>query len=218
MPSPKASPQPVAEQRLPTLGTGEHYFSPAPSAPSRPSLVRLQLLGLDLSLLSDRGVFSSRRVDAGTLVLLKHSPGPPPTGDILDLGCGYGPVACALAKQAPGATVWALDVNSRAVDLTRANAQRLGLPNVRAVRPEMVPSYVNFSAMWSNPPVRVGKRALQQLLSTWLARLVENASAWLVVSRHLGADSLASWLASQGFAVRRSASKSGYRVLEVRQP
>jgi 16S rRNA (guanine1207-N2)-methyltransferase len=193
----------------------EHYFSPEPAVASEPALVELRLPDVELTLLADRGVFSSRRVDPGTLALLKESPAPPPEGHLLDLGCGYGPIACALAARSPAATVWAIEVNSRALQLTAANAKRLGLANVRPAAPEEVPEAVQFAAIWSNPPVRVGKSALHSLLATWLERLAGGASAWLVVNRHLGGDSLAQWLASEGWAVRRAASKSGYRVLEV---
>jgi 16S rRNA (guanine1207-N2)-methyltransferase len=193
----------------------EHYFSTAPSAPSRPTTVELRLPDMTLALVADRGVFSGERVDPGTLALLRESPAPPRDGDLLDLGCGYGPIACALARRSPAATVWAIDVNSRALELTAANAARLGLINVRAVRPTDVPQGVALAGIWSNPPVRVGKDALHELLSTWLARLSGGSRAWLVVHRHLGSDSLAVWLEDGGWAVCRAASKSGYRVLEV---
>ncbi|HXW82151.1 MAG TPA: methyltransferase [Acidimicrobiales bacterium] len=193
----------------------DHYFAETPSTPSRRVVVDMRLPDMQVNLLADRGVFSGSRVDPGTLTLLRQTPPPPPTGEVLDLGCGYGPVACALAKRAPGATVWAVDVNSRALELASANAVSLGLNNVRAVRPDDVPDEVVFNGIWSNPPVRVGKLALRELLSTWLARLAGDASAWLVVNRHLGSDSLAEWLAAEGWDVRREASKSGYRVLRV---
>jgi 16S rRNA (guanine1207-N2)-methyltransferase len=199
---------------------GDHYFSKQPTAPSSPAVTRLHLPGgLDLPLVTDRGVFSAGHIDPGTRALLRVAPRPPLTGDLLDLGCGYGAIACALAAWSRNATVWALDVNERALALAEANALRLGLTNVRVVEPSQVPEGVLFSGIWSNPPVRVGKVALHELLSTWLPHLAENASAWLVVSRHLGADSLAKWLGSQGWAVQREASKSGYRVLQVgREP
>jgi 16S rRNA (guanine1207-N2)-methyltransferase len=194
----------------------DHYFSATPSVPSQPLTIELRLADLQLRLLSDRGVFSGTRVDLGTRALLRECPPPPATGDLLDLGCGYGPIACALAKRSPDATVWALDVNSRALELTAANAATLGLANVRALHPEEVPADVRFAGIWSNPPIRVGKQALHEMLSTWLARLTEGASAWLVVSQHLGSDSLAAWLQhEEHWRVRRAASKSGYRVLEV---
>lgn len=208
---------PIRLSRMPPQPSGmaDHYFTATPSAPSRPGHVELSLPDMQLELLADRGVFSGGRVDPGTLTLLRESPPPPAVGDLLDLGCGYGPIACALARRSPAATVWAIDVNSRALELTSSNATSLGLANVRSVNPDEVPPGVVFSGIWSNPPVRVGKEALHELLSTWLARLDEGARAWLVVNRHLGSDSLADWLGANGWAVRRAASKSGYRVLEV---
>jgi 16S rRNA (guanine1207-N2)-methyltransferase len=74
---------------------------------------------------------------------------------------------------------------------------------------------VRFTAIFSNPPIRVGKAALHELLSTWLHRLTPEGRAWLVVHKHLGSDSLAAWLAGEGFAVRRLGSRMGYRLLEV---
>jgi 16S rRNA (guanine1207-N2)-methyltransferase len=193
----------------------DHYFTAKPSAPSHPEPVELSLPDMQLTLTADRGVFSGRRVDPGTLALLKESPHPPAGGDLLDLGCGYGPIACALARRSPAATIWAVDVNSRALELTAANAASLGMPNLRTAGPDDIPPSVVFKGIWSNPPIKVGKDALHELLSTWLARLDAGASAWLVVHRHLGSDSLADWLSGKGWAVRRAASKSGYRVLEV---
>jgi len=141
---------------------------------------------------------------------------PPSTGDLLDLGCGYGPIAIALAARAPNARVWAVDVNERALALTIANAEAAGLSNVRAVTPEAVPQRVRFAAIYTNPPVRIGKTALHELLSSWMARLEPAGAAWLVVQRHLGSDSLARWLDEHGHTVSRFASERGYRVLEVR--
>jgi 16S rRNA (guanine1207-N2)-methyltransferase len=194
-----------------------HYFSSQPEAPSRPTTVRLDLPDLSLPLRVDRGVFSAGGVDAGTKVLLLEAPAPPPAGHLLDLGCGYGPIALALATRAPGATVWAVDVNQRALDLTRANAAEAGLDNVRVATPDAVPHDVSFAAIWSNPPVRVGKAILHDLLTTWLARLTPDGRALLVVQKHLGSDSLHRWLSQQGWNVDRLTSRMAYRVLEVRR-
>ena len=195
-----------------------HYFDADPAVPSRPAQVELSLPYFRASLCVDRGVFAAGGVDPGTLELLKTAPGPPPAGDPLDLGCGYGPIACALAHRAPGATVWAVDVNSRALELTARNAAHLGLGGVHPVQPDAVPDSVRFAGIWSNPPVRVGKAALHRLLADWLPRLQPDGSAWLVVHRHLGADSLATWLGGEGWAVTRVASKRGYRILRVVRP
>ena len=156
-------------------------------------------------------------MDAGTELLLRLAGTPPLRGDLLDLGCGYGPIAVTLARRAAGAAVWAVDVNERALQLVRENAAILKLSNVRAVRPEEVPAGVRFAGVWSNPPIRIGKEALHDLLSEWLGRLWPDARGWLVVHKHLGSDSLSSWLAQSGLVVKRRASKQGYRILEVKR-
>jgi 16S rRNA G1207 methylase RsmC len=178
--------------------------------------VFLHVGDLALELQADSGVFGSRAVDLGTLTLLREAPAPPADGDILDLGAGYGPIAIALARQSPKAHVWAVDVNERALELTRANAKAAGTANVTAGLPDEVPPDVRFAAMYSNPPVRIGKAPLHALLQRWLPRLAPGASAYLVVQRNLGSDSLAAWLASEGYEVQRLKSKKGYRVLAVR--
>ena len=179
--------------------------------PSRPSEVRL---GPD-TLLSDRGVFSGDRVDPGTIELLRAVPPPPAAGDLLDLGCGYGPIAVTLAQRAPGATIWAVDTNRRAVELMGKNAARLGLGNIRAMTPEEAPPELRFASIWSNPPIRIGKEALHQLLLDWLGRLTPDGRAYLVVHKHLGGDSLADWLTAAGHGASKLASRKGYRILDV---
>jgi len=178
--------------------------------------VPLLLPDVDLVLTTDRGVFSADRLDRGTRYLLLDGP-PPPDGpvDLLDLGCGYGPIACALSARSPEARVWAVDVNERARDLCRANARNAGLDNVEVVAPDEVPDDVRFDGLWSNPPIRIGKAALHDLLATWLGRLRPGAAAHLVVQRHLGADSLARWLDERGWTTSRRGSRKGFRLLDV---
>jgi len=192
-----------------------HYFDPQPNVASRPSELTLPLPEGGLRLQVDRGVFAARAVDPGTLALLAAAPAPAGGGDLLDLGCGYGPIACALARRSPDATVWALDRNQRALELCRANAAHLGLTNLRVATAEEIPAGLRFRQVWSNPPIRIGKVALRELLVSWLGRLAADGEAWLVVQRHLGADSLAAWLAGEGYQVARHASKRGYRVLHL---
>ncbi len=200
----------------------DHYFTarPASAGDLRPLTVRLG--GRELQLATAAGVFSPDRLDVGTQVLLREAPQPPSHGHLLDLGCGWGPVTLQLALASPAATVWAVDVNERAVDLVRRNAEHAGLANVRACLPDDVPPDVRFAAIWSNPPIRVGKAALHDLLLRWLPRLDDAASAYLVVQKNLGSDSLQRWLADQlaprGFTVARHASAKGFRVLRVTAP
>jgi 16S rRNA G1207 methylase RsmC len=191
-----------------------HYFE-EPTAASAPETIEVVLPDVSFTMTTDRGVFSHGRLDAGTAVLLRTPHPVPPTGHLLDLGCGAGAIAITLALRAPTATVWAVDVNPRARERCAANAAALRLTNVRVEAPDTVPEDVRFAAVWSNPPIRIGKEALHDLLRTWLGRLDPDGRALLVVQRHLGADSLQAWLGEQGHAVTRVASKAGYRVLEV---
>ncbi len=194
----------------------DHYFTADPSAAFRRLPVRAEVWGQKLSLVSGSGVFASGRVDQGTAVLFRETQ--PPTGtSFLDLGCGYGVIALALATAVPGAVVRAVDVNERAVQLTRENADALGVSDrVTASTPDSVPVEERYDEIWSNPPIRVGKAALHDLLLTWLPRLRPEGRALLVVGKNLGADSLQRWLVERGWPTDRLASAKGFRVLEVR--
>ena len=194
----------------------DHYFSARPATPDERHAITVELAGREVSVVTAGGVFSPGHVDLGTRVLLREVPDPPADGDLLDLGCGWGPLALTMALLSPGARVWAVDVNERALDLVRVNAARLGLGNVTAALPDDVPGSVSFAAIWSNPPVRVGKDALHDLLRRWLPRLSPRGEAWLVVGKNLGADPLHRWLADElTLPVARVASAKGFRVLRV---
>lgn len=160
------------------------------------------------------GLFSADGLDHATRLLLEATEPPAGTGRILDLGCGWGPIATLLAVAAPRAETWAVDVVPQALDLTAANAARAGT-TVRACRPDDVPAGLRFDAIWSNPPIRIGKTALRDLLRRWLDRLDADGVAHLVVGKHLGADSLHRWLDDEGYPTRRVASSRGFRVLDV---
>jgi 16S rRNA G1207 methylase RsmC len=198
----------------------EHYFSASPGGELVPRTISVRLAGRDLQLTTANGVFSPERLDVGTSVLLSNVPAPPPGGNLLDLGCGWGPIAISLALESPRATVWAVDVNERSLELVRRNAASLGLTNINAVRPEDVPADAMFTSIWSNPPIRVGKNELHAMLLHWLPRLEPGSDAWLVVQRNLGSDSLQRWLQAElprEFAVLRAATNKGYRVLRCRR-
>lgn len=197
----------------------DHYFTAAPASADERRRVRVRLAGHDVEVEVAPGIFSPGGLDKGTAVLLEEAPAPPTTGTFLDLGCGWGPVALALALCSPAATVWALDVNERALDLTRRNAEALGLGGVHASTADGIPDDVRFDLVRSNPPIRVGKAVLHDLLRSWLPRLAPDGVAHLVVQRNLGSDSLQRWIASDlGMPCTRLTSSKGFRVLEVRQP
>lgn len=199
----------------------EHYFTESPSSEAKTRELSLELAGHEVTVETVSGTFSPTRLDLGTSVLLRHLP-TPPTGDVLDLGCGWGPIALHTGLQAADAEVdlrvWALDVNSRSLETTEKNARRLGLDSIRTVTAEDVPADLEFAAIRSNPPIRIGKEALHELLETWLPRLAPGGRADLVVSKNLGADSLQRWIADmlgEDFTVVRTGSSKGFRVLTV---
>jgi 16S rRNA G1207 methylase RsmC len=197
----------------------EHYFSTSPGSDLVLRTISVRLAGRDLEVTTANGIFSPERIDTGTQVLLSNTPAPPPGGNLLDIGCGWGPIALTLALDSPHATVWAVDVNLRALDLVRRNAEKLGLDNIRAVTPEEVPADVAFTTIWSNPPIRVGKNELHDLLRAWIPRLEAGSDAWLVVQKNLGSDSLHRWLQAElpsDYVVLRAATNKGYRVLRAR--
>lgn len=209
-------------------GPSSQYFARDPSVRSDEADASLALDDLELRFITDRGVFAHGRIDVGTRFLLQESPRPDPSmGAVCDVGCGYGPIAVTLARRSPTTSVWAVDTNARAVSLTARNAEANGCA-VHAVvvderdraidgAPDDVAALdgLRFDAIWSNPPIRIGKAALHSLLTTWLDRLTPDGRAWLVVQRHLGADSLHRWLQEQGWETQRLSSRAGYRLLEV---
>jgi 16S rRNA G1207 methylase RsmC len=165
------------------------------------------------------GIFSPDHIDQGTQILLQHLDEAPPSGNILDIGCGWGPIALSLAVRSPKATIWAVDVNERSLELTAANAAKLGLTNIKTCKPEDVPKDLAFSGIWSNPPIRVGKDILHEILLTWLPRLSAGAEGYLVVQKNLGADSLHRWLEvelPEGFSTIRVETAKSFRVLRVK--
>lgn len=197
----------------------EHYFSETPESELIYRQIRVPLGGELRDLTTSNGIFSPERIDVGTSVLLANTPPAPPGGNLLDLGCGWGPIALTLALASPRATVWAVDVNERALQLVRLNAEKLGITNINACKPADVPADLRFTTIRSNPPIRVGKDELHSMLEMWLPRLEPDSDAWLVVQRNLGSDSLHRWLEGAlpaQFSVVRAATNKGYRVLRVR--
>ncbi|CAN5866383.1 methyltransferase [soil metagenome] len=195
----------------------EHYFSPQPGSPATPAVFEATVWGNRLQMRSAAGVFSHARLDLGTGVLVRSAQPRASARTVLDLGCGTGVLATALGLALPTAQVWAVDVNERARELTVGNLRAHGLAERAHVHdPVEVPGSVRFDEIWSNPPIRIGKRAVHDLLLQWLPRLGAGGRAVLVIGRNLGADSYQRWLGEQDWACDRLASAKGFRVLEVR--
>jgi 16S rRNA (guanine1207-N2)-methyltransferase len=198
----------------------DHYFSTQPGKPEVRRSLKVELDGQIRELETAGGIFSPDGIDKGTAVLLAEVPPPAENGMLLDIGCGWGPIALTMGLKSPGATVVAVDVNERSIALTNDNASAVGLENVRACRPEEVDPALRFQTIWSNPPIRIGKSELHGLLLMWLPRLAPGGSAWMVVQKNLGADSLQRWLAAElppEFSVSRESSAKAFRVLCVQR-
>ncbi|MBD7995890.1 methyltransferase [Arthrobacter sp. Sa2CUA1] len=198
----------------------EHYFSSQPSSPEVRRPLRVTLAGQERTLTTSGGIFSPDGLDKGTQILLSGIPDPAPAGNLLDIGCGWGPIALTMALKSPGAQVYAVDVNERSLGLTRDNAAALGLGNVHALLPDAVDPQLEFETIWSNPPIRVGKEELHALLLQWLPRLAPGGTAWLVVQKNLGSDSLQRWLGENlgtDFAVSRYSTAKSFRILLVKR-
>lgn len=193
-----------------------HYFRNDDTAPLQRRQVTATIWGRELTFTTAGGVFSTDRLDLGTAVLLRTYDPPFGMHRLLDLGCGWGPIAVAVAVLCPDIHLDAVDVNDRALALCAENAAAHGVADrVRALRPEEVEPTATYDEIWSNPPIRIGKEALHDLLLTWLPRLADGGEAKLVVGRNLGADTLQRWLVAQGYPCERAASAKGFRVLRV---
>jgi len=196
----------------------QHYFTSTPDTPERRRTVRVELAGREREVTTANGIFSPDGLDKGTHALLARVPAPPAEGTFLDIGCGWGPIALTLALESPDATVHAVDVNERSLGLTRDNAAALGCSCVVASTPESVDAGIRFDLIWSNPPIRVGKEALHEILLTWLPRLAVGGEAYLVVQKNLGSDSLQAWMErelGEAYEVERFAREKAFRVLRV---
>lgn len=197
--------------------TDEHYFTADPTAAFERETFTCEVWGHELTLVSGAGVFSRGHLDHATAVLFRETE-PPAQGQFLDLGCGYGVIGLAIAAAVPLATVTAVDVNERAISLANENARTLGVEGrFVACTPGAVPTGATYDEIWSNPPIRIGKEALHELLLTWLPRLAPGGRAVMVVGKNLGADSLQRWLGERGWPTERLASAKGFRVLETRR-
>ncbi len=195
-----------------------HYFASSPDGPLVTREITVNLNGNKTQVLTAGGIFSPEHIDQGTQVLLAHIEAANPTGTFLDIGCGWGPISLALALHSPKATIYAIDVNERSLELTKMNADKLGITNIVVCKPEDVPHDVLFDEIWSNPPIRVGKKVLHEILNLWINKLVRGGTARLVVQKNLGSDSLHKWLVEEftpGFESTRIDSSKTFRVLKV---
>ncbi|WP_396278159.1 class I SAM-dependent methyltransferase [Glutamicibacter creatinolyticus] len=199
--------------------SSDHYFSATPASADERRIITVELNGQKYQVQTASGTFSPTGLDKGTAVLLEHVPAP--RGTVLDIGCGWGPIAMTAALQNPDSKVYGVEINERSIDLARLNAQALGLENLSISDPDGIEDDLQFDTIWSNPPIRIGKDALHELLLKWLPRLAPGGEAWMVVQKNLGSDSLQKWLVGQlptDWSATRETSSKGFRILKVTRP
>ena len=198
----------------------EHYFRSEPTTKKIETEISFEVAGARFDMTAASGTFSSTKLDPGTKVLLSHTGLFPQNGNVLDLGCGWGPIGIVIASLFPETKVHAVDINERSVEQAQANADRIGVSNFKVHLAENLPVTMKFGAIWSNPPIRIGKVALHELLKNYLPRLEDGGKAYLVVQKNLGADSLQRWLADQfpDHRVSRVGTAKTFRVIEIASP
>lgn len=199
--------------------SSDHYFSATPASADERRTITVELNGQKYQVQTASGTFSPTGLDKGTAVLLEHVPAP--RGTVLDIGCGWGPIAMTAALQNPDSKVYGVEINERSIDLARLNAQALRLENLSISDPDGIEDDLQFDTIWSNPPIRIGKDALHELLLKWLPRLAPGGEAWMVVQKNLGSDSLQKWLVGQlptDWSITRETSSKGFRILKVTRP
>ena len=191
----------------------DHYYTRVPQSESRPVDCDYTYRGVALSFRTDAGVFSRGEVDAGTDLLLKSLP-EEMTGDILDLGCGWGVIGICAARRWPDARVTMADVNLRALDLARENARR-NRAEVRCLESDGMEALKGsrFDAVITNPPIRAGKQVIYRMFADAAQCLRPGGSLILVIRKQQGAESCLRYLQTLFPKVEKTAKSGGFWVL-----
>jgi 16S rRNA (guanine1207-N2)-methyltransferase len=169
-----------------------HYYSQQPEAESNRKSWTFTLRGNSFHFQSDRGVFSKNEVDFGSRLLIETFTKPDQKGDLLDVGCGYGPIGISLAKEFKDLTVDMIDVNERAVELAKVNAEANGVKNVRIIASnlfENVDPSKKYAAVLTNPPIRAGKKVVHEIFEKSFESLLPGGELWVVIQKKQGAPS-----------------------------
>ncbi|MBW5449185.1 methyltransferase [Cohnella sp. CFH 77786] len=168
----------------------DHYYSPRPAAASDRRTFETELRGYPLKLTSDAGVFSREGVDYGSKALIRKME-IPPGARVLDVGCGYGPIGLTAARLAPSGHVVMVDINERAVELARLNAEANGIRNVSFAQSDKLAAVrgQTFDVILANPPIRAGKAVVHEIFEQAIDHLNPGGSLWIVIQNKQGAPS-----------------------------
>ena len=194
-----------------------HYYSNKPETESKPRQWKFTLLGFEFKFETDAGVFSKSEVDFGSRVLIDAFEMPEVEGDVLDVGCGYGPIGLSIAKANPERFVHMMDINTRAIALAEKNAQVNGIQNVRIFESDGLASVgdVKAAAILTNPPIRAGKETIFRFYDESYEKLVEGGELWIVIQKKQGAPSTVSHLEELFSEVDVVEKKKGYWIIRA---
>ena len=167
------------------------YFENTPSVEHEVKNFNFTLRKHNLDFMSDSGVFSRQTIDYGSRVLIEAIDFQNiPNGNILDVGCGYGPIGLALAKEQTKRDVTMVDVNLRALDLAKKNADNNQIKNVEIFESDTYDKVSGkYALIVSNPPVRAGKKVVNSILADSKDYLEPNGELWIVLQKKQGAPS-----------------------------
>ncbi|MFT4415711.1 class I SAM-dependent methyltransferase [Fredinandcohnia humi] len=196
---------------------GDHYYTNKPSVASNERTWSFDLKGKNFTFTSDSGVFSKKEVDFGSRLLVEAFVPPKIVGPFLDVGCGYGPIGLALAKAYDDRLVEMIDVNERAVELAKKNAEINRVSNVEIYQSDLFTNVENseFAAILSNPPIRAGKKVVHQILEESYSRLIPGGELWIVIQKKQGAPSAIEKLESIFDEVEVVERKKGYHIIKT---
>lgn len=197
----------------------EHYYSAAPTSERNPQTWTFTLRGHEFRFTTDSGVFSKRGVDFGTQLLIETFEEPEVAGDLLDVGCGYGPIGLALAKSFPNRLVQMIDVNERALELARENKRANHIDNVRIYQSDLFSEVgeQRFAAVVTNPPIRAGKRVVHAIFEQSRDHLLDGGELWVVIQKKQGAPSALEKLKELFPFVEVVSKKKGYYIIKAKK-
>ncbi|WP_461201262.1 class I SAM-dependent methyltransferase [Anoxybacillus sp. TBDG-1] len=197
---------------------GDHYYTERPTVESKPFQWTYTLRGHQFLFTVDQGVFSKKEIDFGSRLLIETFMEPDVCGNILDVGCGYGPIGLALAKDFPHRTVHMIDVNERAIELAKKNKQQNGIENARIYISNLFQRVEGmFAAIVTNPPIRAGKAVVHSIFEQSANYLLSGGQLWVVIQKKQGAPSALEKLKTIFDEVDVVEKKKGYFIIRAQK-
>jgi 16S rRNA (guanine1207-N2)-methyltransferase len=196
----------------------DHYYTPKPTAAHELNQIQINLRGKDFTFVTDAGVFSKKEIDFGSRLLIETMI-IGQTDAVLDVGCGYGPIGLSAAVLANQGRVMMIDINERAVLLSRENAKRNGITNVTVLQSDILAQVEGqkFNQILTNPPIRAGKDVVHQIFSDAYNALVTHGNLWVVIQKKQGAPSAFAKLESIFGNVQEITKDRGYRIFKAKK-